>query len=154
MSERSIVHAQFSIERTYAAAPGAIYAAWSTPAAKARWFGGAEAPEPGRYELDFRVGGHELNRATAPDGDAYTYRADFRDIVPDRRIVFVYDMYRGDIRISSSLATVELNASGRGTRLVFTEMGAFLDGLDKPEYREAGTAALLDALGAVLAPAA
>jgi hypothetical protein len=43
-----------------------------------------------------------------------------------------------------------------GTRLVFTEQGAFLDGYDGPKERERGTGELLDALGASLtaAPAA
>ena len=37
-----------------------------------------------------------------------------------------------------------------GTRLTYTEQGAYLDGLDTPEQREEGTAQLLDALGASL----
>jgi len=49
-----------------------------------------------------------------------------------------------------SLATVEFKAEGSGTRLVYTEQGAFLDGQDKVEYREQGTGGLLDALGAEL----
>ena len=50
-------------------------------------------------------------------------------------------------RISVSLATVELKREGKGTRLVFTEQGAFLDGFDDSGGRERGTADLLDALG-------
>ncbi len=38
MSERS-VHATFVLERTYEASPAQVFAAWATPAAKARWFG-------------------------------------------------------------------------------------------------------------------
>jgi hypothetical protein len=34
--------------------------------------------------------------------------------------------------------------------LILTEHGAFLDGEDKPQYREEGTGSLLDALGAEL----
>ena len=49
-----------------------------------------------------------------------------------------------------SLATVELRPAGAGTRLIYTEQGAFLDGHDKPQYREEGTGGLLDALGAEL----
>jgi hypothetical protein len=45
---------------------------------------------------------------------------------------------------------VEFKADGDGTRLIFTEQGAFLDGLDKVEYREHGTRDLLDNLGAFL----
>jgi uncharacterized protein YndB with AHSA1/START domain len=45
---------------------------------------------------------------------------------------------------------VEFKPAGTGTRLIYTEQGAFLDGEDKPEYREHGTKVLLDALDAVL----
>ncbi len=53
--------------------------------------------------------------------------------------------------MSTSLTTVELFRSEAGTRLVFTEQGAFFDGLDDPAEREHGTGKLLDALGEHLA---
>lgn len=37
-----------------------------------------------------------------------------------------------------------------GTRLIFTERGAFLDGHDVPAQREQGIGAMLDAVGALL----
>jgi uncharacterized protein YndB with AHSA1/START domain len=59
-------------------------------------------------------------------------------------------MYMDETRISVSLATVEFEPEGAGTRLVYTEQGAFLDGYDAPAGREQGTRDLLDALGAEL----
>jgi uncharacterized protein YndB with AHSA1/START domain len=146
MSERSVTHATFVVERTCDASPGRVFAAWAEPAAKARWFGN---PDDGvdEFELDFRVGGRELSRGTAPNGKAYTYEARYQDIVPDERIVYAYDMYLEDTRISVSLSTVQLSPEGEGTRLTYTEQGAFLDSLDTPEQREQGTGGLLDALG-------
>jgi uncharacterized protein YndB with AHSA1/START domain len=149
VSERSTQHATFVLERTYDTSPARVFSAWSDPAAKARWFGGGD-DEAGEYELEFRVGGRELNRGVAPDGQVYTYEARYQDIVRDERIVYTYDMHLDETRISVSLATVEFKAEGTGTRLVYTEQGAFLDGEDKPEYREQGTGGLLDALGAEL----
>jgi uncharacterized protein YndB with AHSA1/START domain len=67
--------------------------------------------------------------------------------VPDERIVYTYEMHLDDQRISVSLGTVELKPAEAGTRLVYTEQGAFLDGLDTPAQRKQGTEALLDALG-------
>lgn len=49
-----------------------------------------------------------------------------------------------------SLGIVELTAEGQGTRLTYTEQGAYLDGQDTPESRRHGSGALLDALGAEL----
>jgi uncharacterized protein YndB with AHSA1/START domain len=149
MSERSIEHATFVVERTYAAPPQRVFNAWADPTAKARWFAGSDE-ERGDYELDFRVGGRETSRGSASDGQVYTYEARYQDIVPDQRIVYAYDMYRDATRISVSLATVELKAEEVGTRLIYTEQGAFLDGEDKPQFREQGTGSLLDALGSEL----
>ena len=48
------------------------------------------------------------------------------------------------------MATIEFEADGPGTRLRFTEQGAFFDGDDDPAGREHGTNVLVDQLGAVL----
>jgi uncharacterized protein YndB with AHSA1/START domain len=149
MTERSVTHATFVIERDYDAPPARVFAAWSSRDAKARWFG-APDDRTGKFQLDFRVGGREFNRGTAPNGNVYTYDARYQDIVPDERIVYAYDMHLGETRISVSLATVEFKRKGAGTRLIFTEQGAFLDGLDNPADREHGTGELLNALGAEL----
>jgi uncharacterized protein YndB with AHSA1/START domain len=150
MTERSVTHATFAIERSYDAAPARVFAAWADPAAKARWFAGPDDWESGRYELEFRVGGRERASGGPPGGPVHTYEARYHDIVPDQRIVATYDMYLDGTRISVSLATVEFRPEGAGTRLVFTEQGAFLDGYDNPAQREQGTRDLLDALGTEL----
>lgn len=151
MSERTITHATFTIERTYDASPARVFAAWSDPAIKRRWFSGSDGASPG-HELDFRVDGREINRGGPADGPVYTYEARYRDIVPDRRIVYTYDMYLDEARMSVSVATVELAAVGEQTKLTFIEQGAFLDGLDTPDQREHGTRELLEKLAAALQP--
>lgn len=149
MTERSVTHATFTVERTYDASPARVFAAWAEPAAKARWFGD---PDQGveEFELDFRIGGREFNRGKV-EGQDYTYEARYQDIVPDERIVYAYDMHAGGSRISVSLGTVEFEPDGAGTRLTYTEQGAYLDGLDTPEQRQQGTGGLFDALGEELA---
>jgi uncharacterized protein YndB with AHSA1/START domain len=143
MSERSIEHAAFVVERVYNASPDRVFAAWSDAQAKARWYGGSD----GEFELDFRVGGWERGRGLLPDGREYAFQALYRDIVPGQRIVYTYDMLLDGIRISVSLATAEFKPEGDGTRLVFTEQGAFLDGHEMPAQREQGMGSLLDSLG-------
>jgi uncharacterized protein YndB with AHSA1/START domain len=144
MSGRSVEHATFVVERKYEASPERAFAAWADPEAKARWYVDSDA----QLELDFRVGGRERSRGTAPDGSAYSYEALFQDIVPAKRIVYTYDMLLHGTRISVSLATVEFTPEGDGdTRLVFTEQGAFLDGHESPARRAEGMGGLLDALG-------
>jgi uncharacterized protein YndB with AHSA1/START domain len=146
MSERSVEHATFVVERSYDAAPDRVFAAWSDPHAKTRWFGGSDE----RFELDFRVGGRERRQGIDAEGNAYTFQALYQDIVPASRIVYTYDMLVGATRISVSMATVEFRPQGAGTRLVFTEQGVFLDGQNTPARREHGMGSLLDALGAEL----
>lgn len=143
------MHATFAIERTYDATPARVFGAWAEPAAKASWFGPPDLPHESR-ELDFRVGGRERFEVSGPDGATYTFDSRYADIVEDQRIVYAYDMYRGQARMSVSLATIEFKPSGAGTKLTFTEQGAFLDGHDTPAEREHGTKALLDNLGEAL----
>lgn len=150
MSERSTIHATFVIERAYDASPTRVFDAWADPQAKASWFGPAEAGK-GEHSLEFAVGGRERLTVSTPDGTLYTYEARYQDIVDGARIVYVYEMHRGDTRISVSLATVEFEAAGTGTRLTFTEQGVFLDGHDTPAEREHGTRPLLAALETYLA---
>lgn len=150
VGERSTVHSTFVIERTYAASTRLVFDAWADPAAKTKWFGPPEKPA-GSYSLEFREGGREhLSMAMSDDGPVYTYDAVYQDIVPGKRIVYAYDMHQNEDRISVSLATVEIEAAGDGTRLTLTEHGVFLDGHDNPAEREHGTNALIDALGAHL----
>lgn len=147
MPDRSIRHATFSIERTYDAPPHRVWRAWADRDAKAAWFNGPEEWGPDEFELDFRVGGREISRGGPPGGPIYTYDATYRDIVPGERFIYAYDMFSDDVRISVSLGAVELVPDGAGTRLTYTDHGAYLDGLDTPEEREHGTKELLDALG-------
>ena len=150
MSERSIEHASFTIERPYEVSPTAVFAAWADEAAKAHWFSGPEEWEDAPHRLDFRVGGHELHSGGPRGGPVHTYRAIYWDIVPNQRIVYTYEMLMDEARTSVSLATVELKRDGAGTLLVLTEHGAFFDGLDSPTGRAQGWGSLLDALARVL----
>jgi uncharacterized protein YndB with AHSA1/START domain len=78
------------------------------------------------------------------------YNALYHDIVPDQRIILSYDMHIGAQRISVSLATVEFKPAAKGTRLLYTEQGAYLDGYDDAGQREHGTRVLLDNLAKAL----
>ena len=150
MTERSARHATFVIARDYAAAPGRVFAAWADPRSKARWFVGPDDWRKSDHALDFRVGGRESVSGGPPGGPVHRYDAVYHDIVPDERIILGYDMRLDDRRISVSLATIEFKPAGRGTTLIYTEQGVFLDGYDDPAGREHGTRALLDKLEADL----
>lgn len=145
-----VVHSSFSIERDYPAAPARVFAAFAHGATKRRWFAEGEGWTVDQFTLDFRVGGRETSRFRFGDGEPMGNDTVFFDIVLDRRIVFAYTMLVGERRHSVSLATVEIVPRDTGSRLVYTEQGAFFDGGKEPEVREVGCRELLDQLAAEL----
>jgi uncharacterized protein YndB with AHSA1/START domain len=145
--DRYVTHATFSLERSYPVPLARVFAAWSDPAAKARWF--AADPNSG-HELDFRVGGREIVRGGPEGGPVMTFESFYRDIVPGERIVYSSTLSAGEDLATVSVTTVELSHAGEGTQLVLTEQATFLDGREEPEWREHGTGEWLDALGAEL----
>ncbi len=146
MSLHCTEHATFVIERTFEASAERVFAAFASAEAKSAWWG----PPGQQIEMDFRVGGHERFVAETPSGDRYTYLSLIQDIVPGRRIVYTYEMYRGEDRISVSVATIELSGQEGGTSLRLTEQGVFLDGHDTVAQREHGTREVIEALARVL----
>jgi uncharacterized protein YndB with AHSA1/START domain len=160
VTDHSIVHDMFSIERAYPAAPSRVFAAFASAEAKDTWAdtGGLEPAEgeAGTAEFDFRPGGRE-RFGHKYQGTTYRYEALYYDIVPDQRIVYSYEMYADDARISVSVATIEFAKSSDGTALTWTEQGAYLDGIDGPQapaLRAEGTAEILDGLARYLTPPA
>ncbi|HUK11649.1 MAG TPA: SRPBCC family protein [Stellaceae bacterium] len=148
---RSVVHASFHLERTFDAPVTRVWKALTDEAAKQKWFGGT----PGRWELlerymDIRVGGRERLRGRWDGGVISTFEAVYHDVIPNERLIYSYDMYLDDRKISVSLATMQLKDIGGRTTLRVAEQGAFLDGYDDAGSREHGTGHLLDALGASL----
>ena len=139
MTERSIAHGTFTVERHYPASPARVFKAWADPKVKAKWFG--TSPEDTK-EFDFRVGGREY-----AEGNGFSFDVTYRDIVPDNRIIYTYEMTLGGPKISVSVAAVELRPEGEGTHMIVTEHGCFLDGLDTVTQRQKGTEWLMDQLG-------
>jgi uncharacterized protein YndB with AHSA1/START domain len=151
LEKQSTIHSTFVIEREYKATPERVFAAFADPAKKRHWFVESEHNDVESYEMDFRVGGRETARfrfqqGTPVAGMVCTNDTIYQDIVPNRRIVFASTMTLGDKCISAGLATIELLATNTGTDLICTHQGAFFEGADGPEMREAGWRKLLDKL--------
>jgi uncharacterized protein YndB with AHSA1/START domain len=152
MSSGSVHHDTFTIERTYPSAPSKVFRALTDQQAKAQWFLPPGDWKASNYHFDCRVGGSEHVESTPPDGEAHVYDAVYHEVVADRRVVFSYTMHLGDQHLSVSLTTIELTPAGDGTRVTFTEQGAFLDGDPaSASSRVNGSDWLLDNLGKALA---
>jgi uncharacterized protein YndB with AHSA1/START domain len=145
VSARSVEHATFALERVYPVTRDRVYAAMSTKERKAKWFGDPSTP-PTQWDFDFREGGREYESSVF-EGAVHTFDAIYLDIVENERITWSYNLYVDGVKLSSSFTVVELTTVADGTRLRFTETGAFFDGHEKPELREQGSGWILDALG-------
>jgi len=149
---RHTSHDTFVIERTYDAPVSRVFAAWASHEAKAAWFvmDADEEVVEGDYALDFRVDGLETASGGPTGGPVFAYEARYHDIVPDQRIAYTYVMDMDGRRISVSLAVIEFEAAGGGTKLTVTEHGVYLDMLDNVEARRSGVSAQMDRLETTL----
>jgi uncharacterized protein YndB with AHSA1/START domain len=156
MSESNVIHSTFVIERTYPATPERVFAAFSDPVKKRRWFAEGANHTVDEFEMDFRVGGIERAKSHFNEGSLFPGKAlisdgVYHDIVPNRRIVMSSAMTFGDYRMSVSLLTVEFLPADSGAQIVFTHQGAFFEGSDGPDRREAGWRKIAESLAAELA---
>jgi uncharacterized protein YndB with AHSA1/START domain len=145
-----IYTATFTIERRYRHAPEKLFRAFADAEAKRQWFAGPKGAWQEKERVhDFRVSGSDRVRGVHKGGLESLFISRYHEIVPDRRIVYVYDMHLDGKLISVSLATIELLASEGGTRLVLTEQGAYLEGGEEAyRSRRDGTEQLMRALEA------
>jgi uncharacterized protein YndB with AHSA1/START domain len=148
----TVAHGTFTVERRYDASPARVFAAHADPVAFRRWFAEGEEWTIHNWEHDFRVGGRLSGSFRFGDesNDTWFNETEYLDIVKGSRIVFSYVMGRespnGRIRNSASLATTEIVPDGSGTRLIYTEQGAFLENASDIALREQGCTELFEAL--------
>lgn len=149
MSQPNTVKATFTIERVYKASPARVFAAFADEQKKRKWFGGGDEWQQLENAFDFRVDGIEVNVGRHASGVVSAFYCTYHDIVPDRRIVYAYRMTLDGKPLSSSLASVELQPEGEGSRLTLTEYGVYFDGYGEKDVqgREHGTNWLMDRLG-------
>ena len=84
---------QILITREFDAPPHLVYRAWTTPELVKRWWSGRRG-EMMLAEIDLRVGGTWRYVMIADGGQEVGFHGEFRDIVPDERIVAT-ELYEG-----------------------------------------------------------
>ncbi|HYS44808.1 MAG TPA: SRPBCC family protein [Rhizomicrobium sp.] len=148
---RSVTHASFTITRRWQARPARVFAAFADEKQKDKWFAG-----PGSWTLversfDFREGGCETLAGKWNNGMVTRFDCVYRDIVAPTadepgRIIYSYNMFVDEKKISVSQAAIEIHPDGDGAKFVLTEYGDYLDGYDDAGSREHGTNHLMDQL--------
>ena len=143
----ALTHATFCVERVYDATPARVFHAFTDRDARMRWFFKTDS-----WSLHEHSGGEpavgktENSRFSPPGADVIiTNDTTYLDVAPNERLIFAYAMTLGGAPLSSSLSTAEFRPEGKGTRLVFTEQGVYLDG--NVAGRIEGTEAMLGTLG-------
>ena len=151
LTERSTSHTNFTIERTYPVPVEQVWQAHADNSQRVQWFGAEENFTATLESEDFRVGGQTIQDGQWHGGPTSRYVSTYTDIVENRRIVNTYDMWVDGAHLSTSLNSTEFEAVEGGTRVTYTEHGAFFDGLEDGSQRETGFQGIFDTLAAYLA---
>lgn len=139
MTPEAVMHTTFVVERDLPGSTRHAFRFWSDRTLKELWNGCHPEWLVLEDRFDFREGGLDIKRWRTPDGQELTYHAHYLDILPERRIIYAYEMSFGGARISASLATVELSPKGGQTRMKFTEQAVFLGDAAASGQRIQGT---------------
>ena len=147
ISSHSIAHGTFTLTRIYDAPVARVFQAFADAEAKSKWFSGPPGWKLVKRMFDFREGGREHVSGRFDNGTVTSFDCIYHDIIENERIIYSYVMEISGRRISVSQASLQLKPEEKGTKLVLTEYGDFLDGYDDAGSREHGTGDLLDKLG-------
>jgi uncharacterized protein YndB with AHSA1/START domain len=154
-ASQPVVHNTFVIERSYPQQPAGVYAAFSQPARKRRWYVESDN-EIREFEMEFRSGGSERFRYRFKEGhpiagSEISNESTYHDIVPEQRIVMTSRMSLNGRPITVMLSTFEFRPVGTGTELVLTHQGTYLEWPDGVHMIEEGWRGLLERLEKELA---
>ena len=144
------IRGAFSLERVFKATPAQAFKAFADESAKSRWFSGGDDHTIVERSMDVRPGGREVAVGKWKSGVTSRFDAVYFDVVPDRRLVYAYEMHLDALKISVSLACVEIEPHPAGVKLKVAEQAVFLNGYDDNGSREHGVNFLMDRLVASL----
>jgi len=104
-----------SIVRKLDAAPGKVWRAITEPEMLKRWMAPSDDFKIPVAEAELRVGGRYHIIMNAPDGQLHDVSGVYREIVPNKKLVYTWAWKSTPER--ESVVTIELRAAGGGTEL-------------------------------------
>ena len=113
-----------SLTRSYPVAPEKVWRAWTDPEALKRWWGPGGNDPVSVAELDVRVGGRFRIVFGGPQGDDHEVRGAYREVVPNRKLVFTWTWPRSTPE-RESLVSLAFRPAGTGTELAFLHQQLF-----------------------------
>ena len=112
--------ATLTFERQVEAPLATLYAAWTSPAARAVWASPAPSVTVEFLEADSRVGGREVSLCRVAGEPDIRVEAGWLDLVPEARTVGYEVVSREGTNLSAALATAEFDADGESSRITVT----------------------------------
>jgi uncharacterized protein YndB with AHSA1/START domain len=134
-----------TLKRRLKAPPSQVYNAWTDPKKIARWFGPRDTAQASvAAEIDLRVGGHYRISFTSEGGERHQVGGVYREVVPNRRLVFSWAWHSTPER--ASLVSITLVPDGETGTLLTLQHEQFFDekARDGHERGWAGTLEKLD----------
>ena len=104
-----------SIVRKLGAGPAKVWRAITEPEMLKQWMAPSDAFKIPVAETDMRVGGRYHLVMNAPDGEVHDVSGVYREIVPNKKLVYTWAWKSTPER--QSVVTIELRAAGSGTEL-------------------------------------
>lgn len=139
--------ATLTFERRVAAPLATLYAAWTSPAARAVWASPAPEVEVEFLEADSRVGGREVSLCKVAGQPDIRVEAGWLDLVPEARTVGYEVVSREGQNLSAALATAEFSAEGADSRIEVTVQLSSLAEDMAEGYRQGFTAGMANLAG-------
>lgn len=128
-----------ALKRYLKAPPAQVYEAWTRPEKMIRWWGVTGHANIPVAETDVRVGGRFHVQFWTPDGEHHSVSGIYREVVPERKLVFSWAWRSTPER--ESQVTVDLKPDQDGTILTLTHE-QFFDEKARDDHRRGWTAAL------------
>jgi uncharacterized protein YndB with AHSA1/START domain len=153
MTNTSPTSGSFAINRRFNHGTDKVFAAFSNPATKAKWFTGPKGGDALERTIEVKTGGSEVLKFKHPSGMITHFMAKYHTVEKDKRIVYSYDLMIDGKHHSTSLAVIEFTAAGKNTDMIFTEFVAWHDGTELSKglaSREHGTSWQFDNVAEVL----
>lgn len=112
--------ATLTFQRRVAAPVATLYAAWTSPAARAVWASPAPSVTVEFLESDPRVGGREVSICKVAGQPDLRVEAGWLDLLPGARTVGYEVVSREGVALSAALATAEFAQDGDASRITVT----------------------------------